>query len=52
MNIPCKKLVSVGLLFVGLVFVSGCATTNDVIRVKESGSEGTANVYPVTTEQA
>jgi hypothetical protein len=34
------------------LFASGCATTNDVIRVKESGSEGTTKVYPVTTDQA
>jgi len=31
---------------------AGCATMNDVVRVKESGSEGTARVYPVTFEEA
>jgi len=34
------------------IFFGGCATTNDVIRVKEAGSEGTARVYPVTVDQA
>jgi len=30
----------------------GCATMNDVVRVKETGSEGTAEVYPVNSDQA
>jgi hypothetical protein len=37
---------------VGLILFVGCATTNDVIRVKEAGSEGTTKVYPVTRDQA
>jgi hypothetical protein len=32
--------------------LSGCATLNDVVRVKEEGSEGTTKVYPVNTDQA
>lgn len=38
------------LSFLGLSI--GCATMNDVVRVKESGSEGTTQVYPVTFDQA
>ncbi len=40
------------LLSIGSLFTAGCSTTNDVIRVKEAGSEGTTKVYPVTTDQA
>ena len=42
----CIILVSFIALF------SGCATMNDVVKVKEDGSEGTTKVYPVTTDQA
>ncbi len=31
---------------------SGCATLNDVVAAKESGREGTAQVYPVKPDQA
>jgi len=33
------------------VLLNGCATMNDVVRVKEAGSEGTAKIYPVTADQ-
>jgi len=46
------RLLLIALLSAGIVLVAGCATTNDVIRVKEVGSEGTARVYPVTVDQA
>jgi hypothetical protein len=36
----------------GLLLVYGCSTMQDVVRVKESGAEGTAQEYPVTSEQA
>ncbi len=39
-------LLSVGAL------LGGCATMNDVVRVKEEGSEGTTKVYPVNADQA
>ena len=32
--------------------LAACATMNDVVQVKESGSEGTAKVYPVSPDQA
>ena len=38
------------LSFVALL--SGCATMNDVVRVKDAGTEGTTKVYPVNTDQA
>lgn len=38
------------LSVVGLL--NGCATMNDVVRVKEAGTEGTTQVYPVTADQA
>jgi len=31
--------------------LNGCATMNDVVRVKEAGTEGTVKVYPVNTDQ-
>ncbi len=34
------------------LLLSGCATMNDVVRVKEDGSEGTTKIYPVTVDQA
>ncbi|MBW2247062.1 MAG: hypothetical protein JRF62_07640 [Deltaproteobacteria bacterium] len=42
--------VLIFLLFVALL--NGCATMNDVVRVKEAGTEGTTKVYPVTVDQA
>ena len=50
-----KKGSSVLAFIVFLSFfalLSGCATMNDVVRVKEDGSEGTTKVYPVTVDQA
>jgi uncharacterized protein YceK len=32
--------------------LNGCATMNDVVRVKEAGTEGTTKVYPVNADQA
>ena len=31
---------------------TGCATMNDVVQVKEAGTEGTMKVYPVNADQA
>jgi len=46
------RFVPTALFAIALAVFSGCATTNDVIRVKESGSEGTAQGLPVTVGQA
>ncbi len=45
--------ILVGILFLSLVaLLNGCSTMNDVVRVKEAGTEGTTQVYPVNTDQA
>ncbi len=44
-----KGLAFVGISTLLLVLLSGCATMGDVMKSK---SEGTAQVYPVDTEQA
>ena len=31
---------------------TGCATMNDVVQVKEAGTEGTTKVYPVNADRA
>jgi hypothetical protein len=41
------------IVFLTMVaLLGGCATMNDVVRVKEDGSEGTTKVYPVNADQA
>lgn len=45
-------IVGVLGLMAFVVLVSGCATMNDVVAVKEAGTEGTTKVYPVTADQA
>lgn len=46
-----KKIVST--LFVTLsIVVSGCSTMQDVVKVKQSGAEGTTRNYAVTEAQA
>ncbi|MDY0306555.1 MAG: hypothetical protein RBR18_08975 [Desulfovibrionaceae bacterium] len=47
-----RTTISVALCLLAFLLVSGCATTNDVVRVKQEGSEGTVEVYDVTFEQA
>ena len=46
------KVLLVCILMAFVTQISGCATLNDVVRVKEDGSEGTTKVYPVNTDQA
>lgn len=45
-----KTIISALLIVV--VFSSGCANLGDVIRAKESGEEGTTQVYPINADQA
>lgn len=45
-------IIARALLLCVLLSSLGCATTNDVIRVKEEGREGTTKVYDVTFDQA
>ena len=42
--------VIVFLSFVALL--TGCATMDDVVKARETGTEGTTKVYPVTVDQA
>ena len=46
-----KKLFSAAVVALMLV-VSGCSTMQDVVKVKESGKEGTTKNYAVTEAQA
>ena len=46
-----KIPVVIFLLSIASLF-TGCATMNDVVRVKEAGTEGTTKVYPVNADQA
>ena len=39
------------IVIVALLICSGCASMSDVVRVKESGKEGTVKEYPVTVDQ-
>ncbi len=50
-----ERYFGILLLVVSLSFVTllgGCSTMNDVVRVKEAGTEGTAETYAVTADQA
>ena len=40
------------VLLLGVVLLGGCSTMDDVVRVKETGTEGTIQTYPVTFDQA
>jgi hypothetical protein len=46
------RVLAVMILLSFLILISGCATMNDVVRVKEAGTEGTTKVYPVNADQA
>ena len=46
-----KKLIS-SLLIILAVISSGCSTMQDVVRVKEAGTEGTTRNYPINENQA
>jgi hypothetical protein len=51
MNTKLKSPVLKAALLCTLM-LSGCASLNDVVREKESGSGGVAKTYPVTSDQA
>lgn len=40
------------MVFSLVALLGGCATMNDVVRVKEDGTEGTTKIYPVPVDQA
>jgi hypothetical protein len=47
-----QKNLSVALIIMLAVIASGCSTMQDVVRVKEAGTEGTTKNYPVNENQA
>jgi len=46
------RILAVIILLSFGALLDGCATMNDVVRVKEAGTEGTMKVYPVNADQA
>ncbi len=46
------KYLRIIILSLSLAILFGCSNFNDVIRVKEDGSEGTTKTYPVNADQA
>ena len=48
-----KKFNPLQIVFLSIfiMLLSGCSTMNDVVRVKENGSEGTTKIYQVTEDQ-
>lgn len=46
-----KKIIS-ALLIIFMLSVTSCSTMQDVVKAKESGSEGTTETYQVTQSQA
>ena len=46
------KILKVVVLLSSFVLLNGCATMNDVVKVKEAGTEGTTEVYSVNADQA
>jgi hypothetical protein len=47
-----KKIIIAGLLVAIAAISSGCSTMQDVVRVKEAGTEGTTQNFPVAQDQA
>jgi hypothetical protein len=52
-------MIERGLKILAIIFLSsfaallnGCATMDDVVQVKEAGTEGTTKIYPVSADQA
>jgi len=52
MRVRCIGILIVIVLLSFAALLNGCATMNDVVRVKEAGTEGTTKVYPVNADQA
>jgi len=46
------KFNSISFLVSFYVVLNGCATTNDVLRAKEAGKEGTTKTYSVNVDQS
>jgi hypothetical protein len=46
------RTLAILILLSFVALLNGCATMSDVVRVKEAGTEGTTEVYPVSADQA
>ena len=46
------RILAVIILLSFVALLNGCSTMNDVVRVKEAGTEGTTKTYPVNADQA
>jgi len=46
------KILATIILLSFAALLNGCATMDDVINVKETGTEGTTKIYPVSADQA
>ena len=46
------KILAGIILLSFVALLNGCSTMNDVVRVKEAGTEGTTKVYAVSADQA
>jgi len=52
MNERGFRILVVIILLSFVALLNACSTMNDVVRVKEAGTEGTTKVYPVNADQA
>jgi len=46
-----KKIIA-AIFAIAVISVTGCANLNDVVRAKETGTEGVTKIYSVTPDQA
>ena len=46
------RILAIMLLLSMAMLINGCATMDDVVSVKEAGTEGTTKIYPVSADQA
>jgi hypothetical protein len=52
MKVSGFRILAIIVLLSFVALLNGCATMDDVVQVKEAGTEGTTKVYPVNADQA
>jgi hypothetical protein len=52
MKVSGFRILAIIMLWSFVALINGCATMDDVVQVKEAGTEGTTKVYPVNADQA
>jgi hypothetical protein len=52
MEVSGFRILAIIMLLAFVALLNGCATMDDVVQVKEAGTEGTTKVYPVNADQA